>query len=114
MSDPNDSAPSPNGPNGKGGRGRFVKGNPGGPGNPNAKRVAELRSALFSTVSPQDLKVVVTQLLNQAKAGEIAAIKELLQRLLGPAESIDLLERLELLEAKLAQIAERDGPTWGR
>jgi hypothetical protein len=38
--------------------------------------------------------------------GDVPAARELLQRLLGPPEAIDLMERLDAREAKLAQIAE--------
>jgi hypothetical protein len=96
--------PSSNGANGSGGR--FAKGNSGGPGNPYAKRVAELRAALFEAVTPDDLKAVVASLLAQAKRGEVASIRELLQRVLGPPESVDLLERLATMEAKIEQLAE--------
>ena len=44
---------------------------------------------------PRDLNDVVAALLRQAKAGDVASIKELLQRLLGPPESMDLIERLD-------------------
>jgi hypothetical protein len=101
--------PSTNGANGRGPGGRFAKGNAGGPGNPHAKRVARLRSALFKTVSAADLRAVITVLLAQAKAGDVASIKELLQRLLGPPEAVDLLERLDLLETQIAQLAESKG-----
>jgi hypothetical protein len=96
--------PSSNGANGNGGR--FAKGNPGGPGNPFAKRVAELRAAMFEAVTPEDLKSVVASLLAQAKRGDVASIRELLQRVLGPPESVDLLERLAAMEAKIEQLAE--------
>ena len=76
--------PLPNGANGRGPGGRFAKGNAGGPGNPNARHVARLRSALLKAVKPQDLKEVVAALLEAAKRGEVAAARELLQRLLGP------------------------------
>ena len=102
--------PSTNGENGeRNANGRFAKGNSGGPGNPFAKRVARLRSALFKSVSPQDLREVVAALLKQAKAGDVASIKELLQRLLGPPEAIDLVERLDALEAKIEQMNENRG-----
>src|SRR5262245_26304736 len=91
--------PSPNGSNGRGIGGRFSRGNSGGPGNPYAKRVAELRSALLDTVTPDDMKEVISALLRQAKSGDVAAIKELMQRLLGPPVEADLIARIESLEA---------------
>lgn len=94
---------------GRAANGTFAPGNKAAKGNPYAKRVAELRAALFDAVTPADLKDVVTKLAEQAKAGDVASIKELLQRLLGPPESADLMERLDALEEKLTQIAESRG-----
>ncbi len=70
-------------------KGKFVKGNKGGPGNPHARKVAELRSLLLECVSKDDLKAVIQRLVEDAKAGNQAATKELLSRLLGgPVDSI--------------------------
>ncbi|MEX0775079.1 MAG: hypothetical protein WD042_05120 [Phycisphaeraceae bacterium] len=82
------SSPSPNGSNGAsgGGRdagGRFARGNPGGPGNPHAAHVARLRSALLDAVTPEDVQAVAAALLAQAKQGDVMAVRELLNRLLG-------------------------------
>lgn len=44
-------------------------------------------------------------LLDLAKKGDVTATKELFQRLVGPPEAIDLIERLESLEQKLDQLA---------
>jgi len=52
------------------------------------------------TVTPADLSEVIVRLLANAKAGDTAAAKLLLDRLLGPAESVDLLIRLETIEAR--------------
>ena len=48
-------------------------------------------------------------LLKSAKEGDVAAAKELLQRLLGPPESVDLIERLDALEQKLEEVTENKG-----
>ncbi len=71
--------------NGRTPRGQFAKGNPGGPGNPYARRTAALRSALLDAVTEQDIRAVARALVKRAKAGEIPAIRELLDRLLGKA-----------------------------
>jgi len=60
---------------------------------------------VLRAVTPQDLREVVAALLARAKAGEVAAIKELLQRLLGPPVELDLLQRMEDLERNLADMA---------
>jgi hypothetical protein len=64
-------------------RGRFREANPGGPGNPFARQVAALRKALLDSVSEQDLKDVVAVLKQQARQGDKAAIKLLLQYCVG-------------------------------
>ena len=83
--------PSPNGSNGRQSGGRFAKGNAGGPGNPHARRVAELRAALLERIADGDLRDIVEMLLSKAKAGDIAAAKEVLDRAIGrPQQGIDL------------------------
>jgi hypothetical protein len=107
-------SPSTTAANGRAISGRFAPDNKLAKGNPHARRVARLRSALFAAVTPSDLRDVLAGLLTQAKAGDVASIKELLQRLLGPRESIDLLERLDALEAKLDQFTKNKGQAWRR
>ena len=101
-------SPSTTASNGRGERGRFGPGNKYAKGNPHARRVARLRAELLRTVTPADMREVATALLNQAKAGDVAAAKELLQRLLGPPVALDLMERLEALERHLAEVQEAD------
>ena len=100
-------SPTPNGSNGRGERGRFARGNAGGPGNPHAKRVARLRAALLKAVKPADLRDVVCALLSAAKAGDVPAARELTQRLLGPADALDVLARLEDIEQRLSGMQNR-------
>ena len=92
--------PSTNGQNGRDTKGRFTKGNSGGPGNPHARQAAQLRATLLKAVTAKDLREVVEAMLRQAKQGNIAAAKLLLDRTLGPPVEIDLLARLEALEAQ--------------
>jgi hypothetical protein len=94
-------APSPTGANGRGPDGRFLPGNRVAKGNPLARQAQELRVALFAAVSPKDLKAVVAKLIQLAKSGDVAAAKLVLDRVLGPPAEIDLLERLDKLEAAL-------------
>ena len=77
---PTTAAPSPNG---RTPRGQFAKGNEGGPGNPYAKRVAALRSALLESVTEADIRAVARALVKRAKEGDVPAVRELLDRLLG-------------------------------
>jgi hypothetical protein len=97
-------APSTNGSNGPTNRspgGRFAKGNAGGPGNPFAAKVARLRKTMLASVTPADMREVVAALLAKAKSGDVAAVRELLERTLGKPQEADLMERMEKLEALL-------------
>ena len=99
--------PSPAAPNGREPTGRFTSGNSFGKGNPHAVRAQKLRSALFEAVSEEDLRAVVQALVTEAKAGNVQAAREVLDRTLGKPEAIDLLVRLEELEASLEARASR-------
>lgn len=93
-------SPSPNGSNGRE-RGRFAPGNTGGPGNPFARRVGRLRSLILEAVSDDDLRAIVGKLVEQAKAGDLAAAREVFNRLVGkPTEAIDP-DRMDLHAMRL-------------
>lgn len=77
------SAPSANGVIGRNARGRLAPGNAGGPGNPAARQVMRLRHALLDAITEEDLGAIVAKLLEMAKAGNMAAIREVLDRTLG-------------------------------
>lgn len=81
--------------------GQFTKGNRFGRGNGLQRRVQRLRVELLRTITPADLRDIILSLMAGAKSGDVAAAKEILQRVLGPAESLDLLIRLENLENEL-------------
>ena len=81
--------------------GRFLPGNPGGTGNPHAKKVGKLRSALLAAVSQADMRAIVKRLVQDAKGGDAAAARLILDRCLGPAEAVDVAVRLLELEVKL-------------
>ena len=93
-------APSPNG---RDGQGRFAPGWKGGPGNPHAAQVARLRVEMLNAVTPDDMRAIVSRLVQLAKGGDVRAIKELLDRTLGRPVEADLIERLSALEARAAQ-----------
>ncbi len=86
---------------GRGPDGRFLPGNKLAKGNPYARKVAALRSALFSAVKPADLVSVVGKMLALAVGGDVQAAKLILDRVLGPPLPLDIVERLETLESKL-------------
>ena len=93
--------PKPNGSIGRNARGQFAPGNPGGPGSPYAKRVAELRAALLDSVSADHLRDIITAMVDAAKNGDVAAAKLVLDRCLGNVDALDLLVRVEDLEARI-------------
>lgn len=97
-------SPSPNGSNGRALGGRFAPGNAGGPGNPYARRVARLRSLIVESVSDDDLREMVGKMVERAKGGDAAMIRELLTRLVGrPDDGVypdQLAEREAVAEAE--------------
>src|SRR4051812_9172096 len=105
------STPSPNGPNGRAVNGQFAKGNPGGPGNPHARRTAELRAELLKTIGPDQLRGIIGNIGKIATdpatpaAVRLAALVELLDRVLGKPATTDVVERMEQLEEKFAELA---------
>ena len=78
--------PSPNGDNGRGAGGRFTKGNSGGPGAPHAGAVGRLRAVMIAAVSDADMAAIVRVLVKEAMTGNIAAIKEVLDRTVGKSQ----------------------------
>jgi hypothetical protein len=92
------SKPSPNGWRDAGGR--FVPGNPGGPGNPHAALVARLRAAMLGAVTPDDIHDVLRALVRLAKSGHVPAAREVLDRVLGRGDGLDLLARIQALEMR--------------
>ena len=78
-----------------------------GPGNPHAKKVAQLRSALFETVTVDYMRAVAAKLVELSRAGDLLAIKELLERCLGKPVEGDFLERLDALAQVLTREQQR-------
>ena len=95
---------STTGPYGRDEQGRFKQGNKCAKGNPFAKKVARLRAALLSAITPADIKSIIQKLITRAKAGDIVACREVLDRCIGKPIEMDFLERLEGLEKMLAEI----------
>ncbi len=91
-------------------RGRFAPGNAGGPGNPQGGTVERLRHALLSAVTEDDLRAIAATLIRNARDGDITAVKELLNRVLGRPTDSDTLARLERLEAALMPSNPEDRP----
>ena len=78
------STPSTNGRNGgRDARGRFLRGNVGGPGNPYCRDVARKREAFRSAASDADLRAICRKLVAMAKKGNLLAVREVLDRIIG-------------------------------
>ena len=92
-------------------KGRFTKGNTAARGNPYTRKAGEFRKALFASVTAKDIREVIAQLKEQAKAGDLKAIALFLDRTLGTAQNcgLDLLERLEQAEQTIEETALLDG-----
>jgi len=84
--------------NGRDSNGRFTKGNAGGAGNPHAAKVAKLRAALLGAVSTTDVELIIASMVEAAKDGDVVAAREVLDRTIGKAVAMDLLQRIESLE----------------
>ena len=96
--------PTPNGRNGdRDANGRFAKGNPGGPGNPLGKRIAQLRTAIIEAVSEEDIRRIIQSLVRKAIEGDTHAAAILFERTVGKPVELDVIERLEALEAQLSE-----------
>lgn len=96
---------------GRDNKGRFTAGNKAAQGNPYSRKAAAYRQALYSCVTAKDIKDVINELKEQAKAGNLKAIALFLDRLLGTAQNsgLDLLERLEKAEQIIKENIDRDG-----
>ena len=100
--------PISNGENGdddRDAKGRFKPGWKGGPGSPTARYSRQLRErlneALFKVCSPDRLVSAIDAVLKLAEAGDVAALRLLVERIAGPPVAADLIERLEALEGTL-------------
>ncbi|MFT5430184.1 MAG: hypothetical protein ACI9OJ_000857 [Myxococcota bacterium] len=58
-------------------------------------------------MTSDDIQVAIRALIDQARAGNVVACRELLDRVLGKPEPIDILERLEELEVALERATRR-------
>jgi hypothetical protein len=102
--------PSPNGPQtaaaGRDARGRFTLGNGGGPGNPHAAQVGKNRARLYEIIRAADIELAVRTMRDVMRSGKdsdrLAAARLLLDRALGPIQSVDFDERLTQAEQLLA------------
>jgi hypothetical protein len=88
--------PSHNGDSGRRADGRFAVGNKAGKGNPHAWKVHKLRSMLLKSVTEADIRAAAKKLVELARGGDLAAIRELLDRTTGKAPpTLEILDREE-------------------
>jgi hypothetical protein len=55
-------------------------------------------------IGPEDIEAIARRLVAQAKAGDVRAIREVLDRTLGRPVEADLIARLEAVEAAAARL----------
>ena len=91
--------PSTNGLDGRGTNGKFLPGNRLGRGNPLGGKVAKLRAAMLRAAKVGDVQAVLAALLKKAKVGDVAAAKLYFAYTAGEPVPLDLIERLDRLEA---------------
>jgi len=100
------SEPSPAGDNGRGPGGRFQPGNRAGKGNPNNAKAQRLRNALLTSITSADVRSIIRKMITLAEAGDVQAAKLVFDRALGSVQPEDVLQRIEAVEAALAERAD--------
>jgi hypothetical protein len=84
-----DNPPSLNGSNGRQSGGQFGPGNRFGRGNPHAQRVHAVQAVIRDETNDDDLRAIWRRLLEMAKAGDLAAAKLVLDRVLGKVRDVE-------------------------
>ena len=79
--------------------GRFLRGNRCGHGSPLAGKAAKLRAALFRAVGTTDISEIIAALIDKARHGDTVAARIILAYTLGDPVSLDVVEKIEKLEA---------------
>jgi len=99
--------------NGRDGGGRFAAGNRAASGHKRREHIARLRNAFTNCLTQDDIVCIVEKLLELSKAGDVQAIRLLLDRAIGKPETVDaehdqltLAERRESLLRELAEFNE--------
>jgi hypothetical protein len=64
-----------------------------------AGKAAKLRAALFKAVGQGDMQAIIRAMIERAKAGDVPAARVILGYTLGQEQSLDLVEKIEKLEA---------------
>jgi hypothetical protein len=83
--------------------GRFAKGNGGGPGNPFGRKLARFRQLLLDAITDDDIQRVAKLLIEKSLAGDLAAVKLLLQYAIGKPQVVAEPDRVDIDEWELAR-----------
>jgi hypothetical protein len=104
------SAPSTHGNSGRTPGGRFATGNKLGRGNPLAGRAAKIRAELLRASKRGDIREICRKLIDGAKAGDLAFIREWFDRTAGRPTDIVTEERIARMEELLKATRDSASP----
>ena len=79
--------------------GRFLRGNRCGLGSPLAAKANKLRSAMFKAIDAGDIREIINAVKAEAKRGNLVAARLILAYCLGEPVALDVVEKIERLEA---------------
>lgn len=65
------------------------------------RRTRRYREIIASSLTEREFKVLVRRLYSMGIEGDVRAVKELLDRMLGPSISIDIVQRIHEMEQML-------------
>lgn len=89
---------------GRDNKGKFVKGNRAGTGRPPNPRAMALRQVLLEEVTAADMRKIVIKLKDMAIAGDLDAIKDLLDRICGRATDSATIETIYALQEQIEEL----------
>jgi hypothetical protein len=79
--------------------GRFLRGNRCGTGSPLAAKANKLRAAMFRAIDAGDIREIIDAVKVEAKRGNLVAARLILAYTLGEPVALDVVEKIERLEA---------------
>jgi hypothetical protein len=97
------SDPSTHGSDGRSPDGKFRPGNKLGRGNPLAGRAAKIRAELLKMSTRKEVREICRKLIDGAKDGDLAFIREWFDRTAGKPTDVLTEERIAALEKLLAE-----------
>lgn len=81
--------------------GQFAKGNKLGPGNPYAKRVHQLKQAVYATVTMKDLKGVIKAMVHKAQQGDVAAARLIMEYAIGKPDMVQPIQQGQQIDIQI-------------